>query len=271
MGRLARMLSRLKWYGKLLGAFARISLLSQLEYRLNFLAGFCVEVAYMLIKLVYLVVVLRSGVNIGTLTPQAVQVFVGTYIFMTGIWMLLSGINGIPQKVLTGELDLVMTKPGSLQFLQTLGSFNFALAFPNVTAGIALVVTGWSGAGMPVSFAAVAGFLLFVLTGMLLTYSFTLIPALLIFWITSVNGMFAFFAALWDFNNMPMELYNRTARSIGTFVIPIFMITNWAGMFSLGKLSPLETLWGLAVPVVWFLISRLLWVRGIRRYTSANG
>lgn len=262
---------RLKWYFKLFFAFGRISLLSQLEYRLNFIAGTCVELAYMMIKLVYLVVVIQSGVNVGFLTPQMVIIFVGTYIFMTGIWMLLGGVNSMSEQVLYGGLDLLMTKPGSLQFLQTFGKFDFGLAFPNITMGIILICTGWRSAGIPATFWGIIGFIIFILSGIVLTYVFTLVPALLVFFITSVNGIYTLFAALWDFNNMPMALYNKIVKQVGTFIIPVFIITNWAGLFVLGKLSLFEIIWGFTVPIILFILTRIMWVNGIRRYTSANG
>jgi ABC-type uncharacterized transport system, permease component len=200
-----------------------------------------------------------------------VILFVGTYVFMTGIWMLLNGVNSIPGQILHGGFDILMTKPGSLQFLQTFGKFDFGLAFPNVTAGIVLICIGWESANISVTLWNIVGFIIFILSGIVLTYVFTLIPALLTFFVTSVNGVYTLFSALWDFNNMPMELYTKTVKQIGTFFIPIFIITNWAGLFVLDKLSLLEIVWGFAVPIILFLIARLMWVCGIRKYTSANG
>lgn len=265
------MLSRTRYYAKLLFAFIRISILSQLEYRLNFVSGIFVESAYMCIKLTYLVVVVRTGVHIGALTPDMVMIFVGTYCFMTGIWMLLSGVNSIPSKVLAGQMDMLMVKPGSLMFMQTFGSFDFAMTVPNCSVGIALICMGWSRAQIPATFTAVGGFAFFMLMGMALTYAFTLIPALLVFWVSSVNGTFTLFAALWDFNNMPMALYGKTIQRIGTFIIPVFLLTNWAGLFVLKQLSPLEIGWGIAAPILVMAMARIMWNRGMRRYTSANG
>jgi ABC-2 type transport system permease protein len=262
---------RAKWYIKLFFAFARISLLSQLEYRLNFIAGTCVELSYMCIKLIYLIVVMQTGINIGMLTPNMVMMFVGTYIFMTGIWMMFSGINSIPSKVLSGQLDMLMIKPGSLKFLQTFGSFDFAMTFPNVTVGIILICVSWHKVHIPLTFSTVSGFLFYIIMGIILTYAITLILALLVFWVTSTGGVWTLFAALWDFNNMPMTLYNRIAQQIGTFIIPVFVLTNWAGLFVLHQLSVLQMVWGIVMPIIMILISNLMWKRGMRKYTSANG
>ena len=266
-----RYLRRAAYYIKLIFVFMRISLLSQLEYRLNFVSGLAVESAYMCIKLTYLVVVVRTGVNIGTLTPDMVMIFIGTYCFMTGILCFFWGISTIPRKALTGSLDMMIVKPGSLMFMLTFGSFDFAMTVPNCTAGAILICAGWSRAGIPVSLSAAGGFLLFMLTGMAITYAFLIVQALLVFWVTSVSGTYDVAFALWDFNNMPMALYTKTVRLIGTFVFPVFLITNWPGLFILRRLTAVEIVWGIAAPFIILFLTRVMWKRGMKRYTSANG
>lgn len=258
-------LHEFRWYIKVAVHFGKLSLQSVMEYPLNFASGVCVELAYMVIKLVYLYVVLSTGMKVGSLTPEEVVIFVGTYIFMTGIWMFLSGVNSIPDAVVKGDLDLIMTKPGSLQFLQTFGKYNFALACPNVLVGTALIVAGWRVSGIAVTASGIAAFVFYLICGVILTYSFGLMA------VTSLNAVNTLYSALWDYNNMPMELYPKIIKQIGTFLIPIFLVTNWPGMAVLGKLSALQLVWGAAVPALAFLLSRRMFRAGVRRYTSANG
>ena len=258
-------------YLKLLFVFMRISLLSQLEYRLNFISGIAVESGYMCIKLTYLVVVMRTGVNVGTLTPYMVMLFIGTYCFMTGILCFLWGISTIPGKALAGDLDMTIVKPGSLMFLLTFSGFDFAMTVPNCSVGVALICAGWSGAGIPVSLEALSGFLVYILLGMAMTYAFMVFQALMVFWVTSVNATYTLVFALWDFNNMPMALYGKTIRRIGTFIIPVFLITNWPGLFALKRLTAFEAAWGVIAPVAVILAIRFMWRRGMKRYISSGG
>lgn len=260
-----------KWYFKVAFHFGKLSLQSVMAYPLNFFSGVFVELTYMMIKLIYLYVVLSTGMSVGSLTPEMVILFVGTYIFMTGIWMLLAGVNNIPENVIRGELDLLMTKPGSLQFLQTFGRYNFALAFPNVLVGTGLMIMGWYTARIAVTLINIVAFLYYLFCGMILTYAFSMMASLLVFWVTSRNAVNTIYSALWDYNNMPMELYPRVIRQIGTFVVPIFLVTNWPGMAVLGKLDTLQLIWGAAFPAVAFILSRVMWKAGIKKYTSANG
>ena len=270
-GNMKEKLHECGWYVKVAVHFGKLSLQSVMEYPLNFASGVCVELAYMVIKLVYLYVVLSTGMKVGSLTPEEVVIFVGTYIFMTGIWMFLSGVNSIPDTVVKGDLDLIMTKPGSLQFLQTFGKYNFALACPNVIVGTALIIVGWRVSGIAVTVPNIAVFVFYLVCGVVLTYSFGLMASLLVFWVTSLNAVNTLYSALWDYNNMPMELYPRIIKQIGTFLIPIFLVTNWSGMAVLGKLSTLQMVWGIVIPALAFLLSRKMFCAGVRRYTSANG
>ena len=74
-------------YLKLIGVFAKYSLMSSLEYRINFVTGMTVEMGWMIIKLFYVAIIYKAGTNIGILTPHHILLFIGTYVLMTGIYM----------------------------------------------------------------------------------------------------------------------------------------------------------------------------------------
>ena len=76
--------------------------------------------------------------------------------------------------------------------------------------------------------------------------------------------------AVWDFNNMPQLIYGKWMQRIGTFLLPVFVITNFPGLFLMGELSVPMAVWGVAAPVVFFLIARAVWNRAVKNYTSAS-
>lgn len=261
----------MKRYWKLLGIFAKYSLMSVLEYRINFVAGVTVELGWMLIKLFYVAIVYKAGVSIGILTPDHILLFIGTYVLMTGIYMLYyNNFTSLPGMVGQGSLDLYIVKPISLQFYVTMHHLDFPMFLTNVVAGTVMIVTGWRLAELPVGVVEIGGFLLFLLCGCLLTYSLFLLPYLISFWTVSVGGIGDITAALWDFNNMPSMIYGKWMQRIGTFILPVFVITNFPGLFVMGQLSAGMVVWGIASPVVFFVISRVLWKKAVRNYSSAS-
>lgn len=264
-------MKKLRRYLKLMGVFAKYSLMSSLEYRINFVTGMMVEMGWMVIKLLYVAIIYKAGTNIGILTPDHILLFVGTYVLMTGIYMLYYGnFCSLPGMVQQGELDLYIVKPVSLQFYVTMRQLAFPYLLPNLVAGSLMIVTGWRLAGLPVTPMSVAGFLFYLLCGCLLTYSLFLLPYILSFWIISVGGIADISAALWDFNNMPSMIYGKWMRRVGTWLLPIFVITNFPGLFLMGELSPWSCIWGAVAPVLFFAISRGLWKFAIKRYSSAS-
>ncbi len=262
---------RIGRYFRLLGVFAKYSLMSALEYRINFITGMTVEVGWMLIKLLYVAIIYKAGTNIGILTPDHILLFVGTYMLMTGFYMLYFGnFASLPGMVQQGELDLYIVKPVSLQFLVTLRRLDFAYLLPELTAGVIMIVTGWRLAGLPAGILPVAGFVFYLVCGCLLTYSLFLLPYILSFWIVSVGGISDISNALWDFNNMPSLIYGKWFRRIGTYILPVFVITNFPGLFLMGELSPWACVWGVGAPALFFALTRAFWKASLKRYSSAS-
>ena len=74
----------------------------------------------------------------------------------------------------------------------------------------------------------------------------------------------------WDFNNLPMGIYNRLIQQIGVFVLPIFVITNFPALFLLKKMDPLYAVWGIVGPFLWFAVTSTLFHRGLKHYQSAS-
>ena len=256
---------------KLFGAFAACSLKADLEYRINFVSGILAEAGYMLVKLLYLLFVYQAGAVIGGLSPDNIALFIGTYMLMTGFYMMFyPNVWELQHSIKDGSLDLLLTKPVPIAFIATVRRLDFGMPLIDILAGSIVIVSGWSRSGIPVTVQTIAGFLFFMLIGILITYFILVIPRLAAFWFTSTTGISQIADALWDFNNMPMTVYGTHIRRAGTFIIPIFIITNFPALFVLQKLPLAYALWGIAAPFLLRLLSRALWNAGLKRYGSSN-
>ncbi|TLS54346.1 ABC transporter permease [Paenibacillus antri] len=246
--------------------------MAQMEYRFNFLMGIGVETAFLFAKMLYVIVVYQADVHIAGLSPDSILMFVGTYTMMTGLYMGLFAMNfyQIPEQVLQGKLDLLLTKPVSLQFMLTLRRVDFGLPLPNVIGGIAMIAIGWGRTGIPVTIGNIAGFMFFLVMAVALTYALFLIPQLTSFWFGQIRGLNSIADAVWDFNNMPMAIYKRWIQQVGIFVLPIFMITNFSPLFVMDRLEVGYFAWAIAAPLLLLAVARLIWSAALRNYSSAN-
>ncbi|MBN1563142.1 MAG: ABC-2 family transporter protein [Anaerolineae bacterium] len=254
------------------GLFIRFSVMSQMEYRWNFIGNMAMETGYLCAKLSYVVVVYRSNVTINGFTPDAMLFFIGTFVMLTGGYAGLFMINNFRLRttIRDGNLDLLMTKPVSLQFLVTMRQANLTLLGVDVIAGIIIVVIAWSRLGIAITLWTVGGYIALLMVSLVVSYSLFLLPNLLSFWLLNTSSIANITDSFWDFNSMPMVIYSGWIRLIGVFILPIFVLTNFPTLFVLDKMPTHYLIWAALLPILLLFLVRWVWLRGLRNYNSAS-
>jgi ABC-2 type transport system permease protein len=252
--------------------FLKNSAMAQMEYRSNFIGNLSMEAGYLLVKLSYVVVVYRSGATINGLSPDEILLFIGTFITLTGAYAGLFMINnfGLRNKIKDGDLDLLLTKPISLQFIATLRQADLTIFSVDFVAGIVVVAIAWSRLAIPVTLFTVGGYAGFLIISCFVGYSLFLLPQILSFWLMNTSAIAEITDSFWDFNSMPMDIYSHWIKQIGVFILPIFVITNFPPMFVLNKMPPAYLAWSVVLPIILLGIVRWVWKRGLRNYSSAS-
>lgn len=263
--------SELKKHGHIYLLFLKNCLMTQMEYRANFI-NFIVECGFLIAKIVYAFVIYNIGISINGLSPDVILLFIGTYLIMTAIFtcFFMENFYQIPEHVRKGTLDILITKPVSLQFILTLRHANFALPLPNLGAGIALVITSCSSLGVPFNILSILGYLGTILSGSVLAYVTFLFPQLLSFWIVKTASLTEIADKSWDMNNMPMNIYNKWLQRIGVFIFPIFIIVNFPAKYLINDLGTFYLLWTVIAPILFMVGIRLFWNMAVRNYCSAS-
>lgn len=265
-------LREIKKHLMIYGLFVKNSLMAQMEYRFNFIGNLAMESGYLLVKLSYVVVVYRSGVKINGLSPDEILLFIGTFVTLTAVYAGLFMINNfqLRGKIKDGDLDLLLTKPVSLQFMATLRQADVTIFSVDLIAGGIMVAIAWARLGIPVTLYTVGGYLGFFVISALVSYSLFLLPQILSFWLINTSAIAEITDSFWDFNNMPMDIYNRWIKAVGVFLLPIFVITNFPPMFVLNKMPPVYLAWSAVLPLILLFAVRKLWSKGLRQYNSAS-
>lgn len=252
--------------------FIKNGVIAQLEYRVNFFTGMAMEIGYLFAKLLYVIVIYNAGVEINGMTADEVLVFVGVFVMLTAFYTGFFMLNNfaLSDHIRKGTLDFYITKPVSLQFIATLRNSNFALFVTNFTAGLIIITVGLSRLQTPIDVLSLLGFCGFMLCGIIVSYALLLFPIIFSFWFYKSDALASVVDSFWDFNNMPMGIYNKLIQRIGIYLLPVFVVVNFPTLFILGKLEPIYAIWGIIAPIVCFLVTRLLWKVAERRYSSAS-
>jgi ABC-2 type transport system permease protein len=254
-------------------ALVRMNVMSQMEYRANFVTGILMELGYLVVKLLYVFVAFRAGRDIAGFGPDEMMVFVGTFITATGLYAGLYMMNFFQLSTLVadGSFDTLMTKPVSLQFMATLRRCDVGIFLIDAIGGIAVTAIGLARMSDLLELWRVLGYALFLLCGSAVGYAIYLLPQCLVFRIVNARAIAGVSDSFWDFNNVPMVVYDKIGQAIGTYLLPMFVITSFPSLFALGRMSGSQMIWGCLAPVVFIAVSRFAWKSGIRNYSSASG
>jgi ABC-2 type transport system permease protein len=259
-------------YLRLYAHFVRNSIIAQMEFKANFILSICTELGFIFAKSLYIIVLFSAGLDIYGMSPEKMLMFIGSYTFITGIMdaVYYPNIAAIPEYVRMANLDMYLTKPINSLFLISFRKFDLGLGIPNVLAGIIMIVVSWNMCGLPLNISCIMGFVFWCIIGCVLTYPILLIPVLLSFWTVKSDSLMDVVWSLWDFNNMPMTIYNRFLRLLGVFIIPIFVITNFAPMYVFGILPFSYGVYGIIAIPIFLLIAVMIWKKALRHYSSAS-
>ncbi len=257
---------------KIWARLIKMNLMGQLEYRANFVTGLLVEGGYLIVKLLYILVAFQAGKTIAGYGPDEILVFVGTFVLCTGFYAGLYMMNLFQLSTLVrdGSFDLILTKPVSSLFLATFRRSDMALFLLDVIAGLVLVGIGLVRLKTHVDLGLVVGYAFFTASGAAVGYALWLLPMTLVFRMVNADAVAGLADSFWDFNNVPMVVYDHVGKFVGVFVIPIFVITNFPSLFVLGRLPVEYAVWAFAAPPVFLGLAVLAWNRGLKHYSSST-
>lgn len=243
-----------------------------LEYRASLVMEIVSEVAYMFLKIVYIVVIYNTNVPINGGSPEYILVLGGSYMILTGIFVgfFMMNIFTIPNHIKKGTLDIYITKPVSLQFIISFRRFQFGAAIPNIIGGIITMLIGLRALDYHINIVNLIGFIILMINSNVIAYSLFFSLEMLSFWMIKTNSFNDVLEKLWDNNNMPMSIYGRIIQRICIFFIPMFVISNFPVMVLLEQLSWPYIVWSFVCAVLFFTLARVFWKKAIKNYCSAS-
>lgn len=267
------MFNEIKKHLRIYGHFIKYSIMEQLEYKANFFLGIAVECTWLCVKMLYVFITQTTGALVGGHTPDEIMLYVGTFMILTALHMGLFSWNFyfFSWGVNRGDLDLLMVKPVSLMFISTTRFVNISVPIPNIIGGSILIAVAWNRIGLEAGAVNILLFIYLILCGLFVSFSIFFVPHLSAFWTLKTYGITEMASSMWDFNNMPMQIYNRWLQRAGVFLLPVFVITNFPVMALFNNMSIVYLIWGLAIPILAFTGIRMLWRVALKRYSSAGG
>jgi ABC-2 type transport system permease protein len=254
---------------RLIALFWRLSVESELEYRLNFVVTLLSSVLGLAFGVVGVSLFFQGDTSFPGWTFEQSLIVLGVFTMLQGyVACLLSpNLSSIVTHVESGSLDYVLLKPVDSQLWVSVRQLS-PWGIPDVLFGAGLVAFGAQRSGATVVDVALATAPF--AAGLLLLYSIWFLVASMSIWFVRVYNATEVLRGLLDAGRFPVAAYPVLWRGFFTYFVPIAFLTTVPAEVLLGRRGVGSIALALVIACVAFVLSRLVWRRALRSYTSAS-
>jgi ABC-2 type transport system permease protein len=262
-------------YLRLLGSFARFSLLGEMAFRGNYLLKVAVEVLWLILMLVFYETIFRQTNSVAGWTEGQYLFFLGCYFALEGVMetFFLGNCSEFAELIRSGDLDLVLLQPIDEQFLISFRNVEWSTV-PNVLMGVGLMGYSLHGLGWSVDAVRVTAFAVTFGCAVAMTYSFLMMLASTSVWMIKNQSLFELWWLFTSLMRYPREIYRGPwGLPVGwffTWVVPVLVVVNVPANAMVKALEPAMVGYVLVVTAVLVWLSRAFFRRALRSYRSAS-
>ena len=255
----------------LVSAQLRASVAAAMQYRADFLIDGLVEVLWMSSALVPLWVVFSMHTTLAGWTASEALLVTAFFTILQGIMegCISPSMLLVVEQVRKGTFDFVLLKPVDDQLYVSTAKIQLWKCV-NVFTGLVLIGISVAKSGRVPSVGAVFHALLILGAATGILYAIWLMGVSLAFKFGRMDNLTYLFVSIFDAARWPGSVFRGAMRILFTYVIPLTVMTTFPARALLGNLSLRETSEGVALSIAFLVLSRIVWKRALRCYTSAS-
>jgi len=258
-------------YFRLFTSFLRVNIVSEMAYRFNFFWQLFQSLLNLGVSLAGFGIIFSYTSTIGGWGINEILALIGVYFLVGGFIGLVvqPGMEDLIQSVRDGTLDFTITKPHDTQLLVSVKKVNIWRII-DICLGIGVLIYSLVKLGAVIGGWEAATFIVMLIAGAVIIYSFFLILATLSFWFVRMENILVIFQSMYEAGRWPVSLYPPWLRYGLTFVIPVAFATTIPAEAITGRLDWLTMVIAMAIAGFLTVVSRSIWKIGLRHYTGTS-
>jgi ABC-2 type transport system permease protein len=258
-------------YLKLLGIFYKAAILTDLEYRANFVIQVLISVLSVVFGIVGLMVFFLHTDRIGDWSFHEVLIVLGLFQLFIGFidGLLTPNMQDIVEHIRTGTMDFILLKPINSQFHASLRRLNiWRLTDAALGAGVILYAMSRLHIGISVDMALF--FVVLIVCAGTILYAIVVLLVTSAFWLVQLENVMELLFTFYEAGRFPVTIFPAWVRALLTFVVPIAFVTTIPASVLLGRLHAEYVLYSIGVAALLLTLSALYWRYAVRHYSSAS-
>ncbi|MCC6170136.1 MAG: ABC-2 family transporter protein [Caldilineaceae bacterium] len=256
---------------RLIGTYLRLGAINELQYRTNFWTNLLQSILGLATAMGGLGVIFLHTDTLAGWRPAELAALVGIFYIMRGAIraVIQPSMEAFMDSVRKGTLDFVLTKPEDAQLLISIQRVSLWSVL-DMLLGLGVVAVALASLDAQIGLGRLAVFVLALITGSVIVYSFYVVLATCAFWFIKIENILVIFQSLYQAGLWPVGIYPQTLQIILTFLVPVAFAVTVPAEAAVGRLSP-STLWlAIGLAVLLFIVARRFWHFGIRHYSGAS-
>jgi ABC-2 type transport system permease protein len=258
-------------YLRLLWIHLRLGVMNELQYRANLIIQLVQSTVGLATALLGLGIVFSKTDSLAGWRPAELLAIVGVYTLVSGLTQLVvrPSLARFMEDVRLGTLDFIMTKPVDAQVLVSMRQIE-VWKLVDVVVGLVVLAVAIAQLGASVGLAEAVAFLVALLAGVTIIYSFLLILATCAFWFVRLDNILNIFQSMYEAGRWPIGIYPPWLRTVLTFLVPIGFAITVPTEGLVGRLTSPNLLGAIVLAVALPLVARAFWRIGVRHYSGAS-
>jgi ABC-2 type transport system permease protein len=258
-------------YISLWKSFFYNSLSRDLEFKANFLGGLIVDIVYYSIQFFFFSVIYSYVDAIGVFKREDVIIFlVITFLADTFYMFFFSGnLFNLNNWMVKGDLDFFLLKPIESQFMV---SFRYVKSYAILSLIILIIMLSNLLFAYPngIAFLNIVSFIFSFIMGIGIWYSIDFLISSSCFWFKNFSVAGWLSHEIIKFSSRPDTIYTGLLRKLLFSIVPMTLVASIPARNLLYGPNILYLSWQFFVLIVFLLLSRIIWKRGVLRYESAS-
>jgi len=268
----------LRYAARYAGLFAvqlRMSALSAMQYRVDFLVRGLIAFLWSAITLIPILVVFSVRKEVAGWSFGEALVVVAWFTLLRAVLdgAVSPSLTAVVEHVRKGTLDFVLLKPADAQFLVSTAKFE-PWRVVDVAGAVLIFCYAFVTLGRWPSLAQIATGVVFLALAVLILYSIWILVVSAAFWVVKVDNLSYLFGSLFDVGRWPIDVlrgvWRGTLMMVFTFVFPVALMTTYPALALLGRLDGKTAALALVGGVAFAVVARRVWRRALAMYTSAS-
>lgn len=273
-------------YLRVFQTFARNSLVRDMMFPANFIIETISSFGWVMMNVGFYLLIFKytdqigyGGIDGGAWDKHQFFVFIATSMFINSIVQMffMTNADEFSELIRTGGLDFALLKPIDTQFLISLRRIEWSSMANFIVAAVLMGYALPRVTGFELTVWQVVLYPIYVLTGIAILYSLTIVLAAASVWLGRNTSIYDFWFYITTFSRYPMEIYQGPIggwlRTIFTYILPILIVVNVPARMLAKPLSreyAYLALFAIFATVVSLVVSRWVFQRSLLSYRSAS-